>query len=102
MFFVGSQGEAGAKNPVYFARYSEDNTGFGSLLIFFLLTLPQGTHTLTTVLPLLVGITYPKYVYFCDAHCLLQRWPALLSHDETDLNLDFQESTGNFKLNSKR
>lgn len=102
MFSVSSQGEAGAQNPVYVARYSDDNTVFGPPLIFFLLTLSQGTHILTTILPLLVEIIYPKYVYFCEAHCLSQRWPALLSHDETDLNLDFQESTGNFKLNSKR
>lgn len=92
-----------AKNPVCFTKHRDNNTGFfGSIIICVLLTLSQGIHTMTMILPLLVEMIYPNHMYLWKHNACHRDGLSLLSLDKADLNLDFQESTGTFKLNSKR
>lgn len=45
---------------------------------------------------------YPNPAYLCEAQCFTQSRHTATSHDEFDLDLDFQASAGNFKLNGRR
>lgn len=92
----------GAKNPVCFTRYSGNNTVFWIQYHLCLAHLSQVTHTMTMILPLLVEMIYPNHTYLWKHNACHRGDLSLFSLDKADLNLDFQESTGTFKLNSKR
>lgn len=102
MFSVHYQGEAWCKEPCLFPRYSGNNTVFWIQYHLCLAHLSQVTHTMTMILPLLVEMIYPNHTYLWKHNACHRGDLSLFSLDKADLNLDFQESTGTFKLNSKR